>query len=245
MNPNAPAPADPGWLHYVEPYFGGGAVLLANDPEGIGEVVNDLNAELTNFWRVLKDEKEFTRFLREAQCTPFSEPEFEAAVERRDAFGFFVRCRQSLAGRMKDFAPLTRNRTRRGMNEQASAWLSCIEGLPAVHERLQRVTILNHDATDVIREQDGPRTLFYCDPPYLPETRTVKEVYDHEMTRDQHQELLNVLLAVKGKVILSGYANDLYDSKLATWTRHVYDLPNHAAGGIEKRRVQEVLWCNY
>lgn len=44
-NPNAPDSGDPGWLHYVEPYAGGLAVLLANDPQGISEVVNDLNTE--------------------------------------------------------------------------------------------------------------------------------------------------------------------------------------------------------
>jgi hypothetical protein len=47
------------------------------------------------------------------------------------AVNFFVRCRQSMAGRMRDFATLSRTRVRRGMNEQAAAWLSAVEGLPA------------------------------------------------------------------------------------------------------------------
>src|SRR3989442_13548499 len=73
LNTNAPAESDNGWLHYVEPYFGGGAVLLAQDPEGIFEVVNDIDGELTNFWRVLKDVELFGEFQRIANCTPFSE----------------------------------------------------------------------------------------------------------------------------------------------------------------------------
>src|SRR5207249_7948232 len=85
----------------------------------------------------------------------------------RHAAGFFVVCRQSLAGRMKGFASLSRNRTRRRMNEQASAWITAVEGLPAVHERLRRVVILCRPAVEVLRSQDGPGTLFYLDPPYL------------------------------------------------------------------------------
>src|SRR6185312_9978188 len=45
-----------GYVHYVEPYAGGLAVLLASDPEGVSEVANDLDGGLTNFWRVLQDE---------------------------------------------------------------------------------------------------------------------------------------------------------------------------------------------
>jgi len=250
-NPNAPATDDLGWLHYVEPYFGGGSVLLANDPEGISEVVNDLNDELTHFWKTLQDPQWFDDFRRRCEATPFSQTEWEGhgvcgPIDKASAF--FIRCRQSLSGRMQGFASITRNRTRKGMNEQASAWLNCIEGLPAVHARLKRVVILNHDALDVIREQDGPRTLFYLDPPYLHETRaTTKEYGEHEMSHGDHAELLNVLTWIKGRFMLSGYRSQLYDeqARLCNWTRHEFDIPNNAAGGKEKRRMTECLWTNY
>lgn len=188
----------PRHVHYVEPFAGGLAVLLAKDPEGVSEVVNDLNADLTNFWRVLQHPGQFPEFVRCCQATPFSEAEFTRASEGLGAYtaavgrawAFFVVCRQSLAGRMKDFAPLSRTRTRRGMNEQASAWLNAVEGLPAVHERLKRVAILNRTALDVIRQQDGPETLFYCDPPYLHETRSGTDDYAHEMSEEGHHNLL-------------------------------------------------------
>src|SRR5262249_51182569 len=80
----------------------------------------------------------------------------------RRAAAFFIRVRQSLAGRLDRFAPLSRPRTPRGMNEQVSAWLSAMEGLPAVHHRVKRVAVLNSPAMGVISQQDGPRTLFYC-----------------------------------------------------------------------------------
>ncbi len=163
------------------------------------------------------------------------------------AFYFFVRCRQSLAGRMDAFATLSRTRTRRGMNEQASAWLSCVEGLPAVHARLKRVVILNREALNVIHQQDGPETLFYCDPPYLHETRASVGQYRHEMTDEQHACLLVALNLCQGKVILSGYRSHLYDRHLRPekWTRLDVELPNNSAGGDSKRRMTECLWCNF
>jgi DNA adenine methylase len=162
------------------------------------------------------------------------------------AVGFFILCRQSLAGRREGFAPLTRRRTRRGMNEQASAWLRAVDGLPAVHARLQRVVILNRPAVEVIRTQDGPDTLFYLDPPYVPDTRGSGETFGKfDMTEAEHQELLEVIKGLRGKVMISGYACPLYESALLRWCRHEFDLPNNAAGGDFKRRMTEALWCNF
>src|SRR5206468_2710696 len=118
------------------------------------------NRALTNFFRVLQHENTFNAFQRRIEAMPFSQIEWEDAEIRQHpvheldvdaAVAFFVRCRQSRAGGFKDFATLSRNRTRRQMNEQASAWLSCIEGLPAVSARLKRVVIVNDDALQVIR----------------------------------------------------------------------------------------------
>jgi DNA adenine methylase len=246
----------PPHLHYVEPFAGGLSVLLAKDPEGVSEVVNDLNDHLTNFWNVLADDVRFAEFSRRVQATPFSENAFNAAMTDdgpwvegcvTSAYTFFVRCRQSLAGRMDAFAPLSRNRIRRGMNEQASAWMTCIEGLPAVHARLKRVVILNHDALKVIEQQDGPQTLFYLDPPYLHETRSTTGEYQYEMSDEQHRSLLKLLSGISGKFMLSGYHSDLYDNSAAMhgWHCIEFELPNNAAGGKEKQRKIECVWANF
>lgn len=242
----------PPHTHYVEPYAGGLSVLLAKDPIDISECVNDIDGDLVNFWWVLKDVDQFSQFQRMVQAVPFSEQDWEdAAVVLDDpdpvtrAVAFFVRCRQSLAGRMDTFAPLSRTRTRRGMNEQAAAWLTAVEGLPAVHSRLKRVAILCRPALEVIEGQDGLSTLFYCDPPYMPCTRASNGTFKHEMAPEDHKALLAVLCSVKGKVMLSGYSSVLYDTMLRGWTRHTWDLPNNAAGGRVKARMQEVLWCNW
>lgn len=165
---------------------------------------------------------------RRVQAIPFSEVEWHKAqqdlgaatdpVER--AALFFVLCRQSMSGRCDDFSPLTRNRTRGGMNEQVSSWLNAIDGLPLVHARLKRVVILNRTALEVIRSQDGPACLTYLDPPYLPDTRTSKKTFGpFEMTVEQHEELLDAITGLQGLVIISGYASELYDSRLSAWDR--------------------------
>lgn len=249
----------PTHIHYVEPYFGGGAVLLAKNPEGVSEVVNDINGQLMNFWRTLQCDSGFSQFKRMVEAVPFSQSEFNESVEMgiKEAHGyghsihqavlFFIRCRQSMAGRMESFAPLSRTRTRRGMNEQASAWINAVDGLPEVHARLRRVVILSGEALDVIRQQDGKDTLFYLDPPYLSQTRSTPDVYDYEMSQVQHEDLLRLLCDIKGKFLLSGYPSNLYcdHGDNQGWTRHEFDLPNNSASGKSKERKTECVWTNF
>lgn len=246
----------PPHLHYVEPYAGGLAVLFAKDPEGVSEVVNDIHQDLTNFWRTLAIPDAFVAFTRQMQAMPFSEYEWGTATCRlkspfndttRRACEFFVACRQSRAGQFKDFATLSKTRTRRGMNEQASAWLTAVEGLPAVHARLKRVAILNRDALDVIRQQDGPDTCFYLDPPYLHETRESKDVYAHEMTEVDHLHLLQLLAKIEGKFLLSGYRSKLYDEWASGrgWNRHEFQIVNNASGKKTKDVKTECVWTNF
>lgn len=253
-NPNAPAANDPGYIHYVEPYFGGGSVLLANDPTGISEVVNDIDLELTNLWYVLQTPNLFAELQRRLSVTPCSQVEFNASrlhkgkgtqVER--AAYFFIINRQSRQALGKSFATLAKTRTRKGMNELPSAWLGAIEGLPEVHARLQRVVILNDDALKVIRQQDGPRTLLYLDPPYLHETRTVKDAYEHEMTELDHRRLLEVLGSIEGRFLLSGYPSALYSDfeKHFGWHRTEFQIDNKSSSSKTKEKKIECAWRNY
>nr|WP_222435423.1 DNA adenine methylase [Allorhodopirellula solitaria] len=264
----------PPHLHYVEPFFGGGGIFLARDPsrdwmatgdeklpsalKGSSEVVNDLHGELINFWRVLQDPADFDAFRQRMEMTPFSEAEFERALElsKTDssdataldrAIQFFILARQSRQGLMKDFATLSRNRTRSRINEQASAWLNVVSGLADVHDRLQGVVILNQKATDVIRKQDGANTLFYCDPPYVHESRATTGEYAFEMSEVEHEQLLETLAAVQGKFMLSGYPSDLYTKweQKHNWTRHEMMIDNKAAAGAAKEKKTECLWCNF
>jgi DNA adenine methylase len=104
---------------------------------------------------------------------------------------------------------------------------------------------LCQDANQVIRTQDGPYTLYYCDPPYVPETRAAASIYEHEMSVEEHRRLLETLLAVEGKVILSGYHNPLYDEMLAGWRVVERLIDNKSGSGKTKQMRTEVLWMNY
>ena len=258
----------PRHLHYVEPYAGGLSVLLARDPNdeslwlgdtsstrGVSEVVNDLNKQLTNFWRVLQNPIGFSVFKRHIEATPFSKSEWQDTENLlgesnsvKAAIGFFIRCRMSLAGRMQSFTGITKGRTRGGRNAEVNAWLSAVEGLPQVFVRLRDVLILNIPALHVITGQDGPHTLFYLDPPYLHETRaTTTEYGQFEMSYDDHHQLLHTLGKIEGKFLLSGYRSQLYDlaAEVYKWQRKEFVLPNNAASGKEKRRMTECVWYNF
>jgi DNA adenine methylase len=226
-------------LHYVEPFFGSGAVLFRKSCEGVSEVVNDLDDELTNFWQVLQ------LGVLDFSLVPFSQVEWRNsfidttnAVAR--AKNFFIRYRQSRQGLGKDFATLSKNRIRRGMSEQVSSWLSAVDLLPEAVERLKRVVIFNDAATKIIKQQDGGNTLFYLDPPYLG-----KHYYSCTMSQEDHIRLLMLTKTLRGKVIISSYPSDLYNRLLGDWNRVVVQIDNKASSSKIKGIESECLWMNY
>jgi DNA adenine methylase len=251
----------PPHIHYVEPFFGGGAVLLARDPmderlwvppwKGVSELVNDTNSELITFWRVMQDPALFAQFCRKVEAIPLARQEWvDAATPATDpvdrAKNFFVRCRQSRAGSFDSFTTPVRTRTRRTMADPVSAWWTAVAGLPAIHERLKRVAIESTDGVGLIEREDTENTLYYLDQPYLPEVVATRNGYGpFTMTRDDHVRLLDVLDKVKGKVILSGYRSLLYDERLRDWNRHQHQTVLQTPGGKTKRRVEEILWTNF
>ena len=237
---------------YLEAYAGGLNVLINKPHEGVSEFVNDLNGELMNFWRVLRDTPD--RMLRALWGTPLSQEEFIQAKSYSDsdavrrATAFFIRMRMSRQGLGQDFCTPT-SRTRRGMNENVSAWLGAIEGLPAIHDRLKRVEVWKRPAVEAIRALDnGPGFLVYCDPPYLHETRSSTGEYgSFEMDAAEHVALLDCLANMRGHFLLSGYRSQMYDAaaKLHGWIRHDFDLPNNASSAKSKERKTECVWSNY
>lgn len=245
---------------FIDLYCGGLNVLLNKPHEGIAEWANDLNGELMNFWNVLRNENFFPAFQRIVEATPLAQDAFEhqghpsttlivgqsgSPIDR--AVNFFIRNRMSRQGLGRDYCTPTR-RTRRGMNENVSAWLSAVEGLPELHARLKRVELWNRPAVEALRTLDGPDLLVYADPPYLHETRNSTGEYGaFEMTRKDHQDLLGILGIIEGKFILSGYRSDLYDSfaDKCGWHRVDIKIANHASSAAAKERKTECLWANF
>ena len=252
-------PSRSSYTHYLEPFAGGLSVLFAHDPDGISESANDLNGQLSNFWQVLRDENLFSKFEREIQATEFSDQRFLASRNKcidensisnlsvvEQACAFFIRYRMSRQGLGRDFATPTR-RTRRGMNENVSAWLSAVDSLPEAHSRLRRVEIRNMNALAFIQKYDHPRAIFYLDPPYLHETRVTTKDYDFEMGVKDHTDLLSCLSDLKGKFIISGYPSDLYDghARRLGWRKVERQIDNKASGKKTKDKKTECLWMNY
>lgn len=107
--------------------------------------------------------------------------------------------------------------------------------------------IRNQKGLDIIRELDSPDTLFYCDPPYLHETRVTTDIYRHEMTEADHETLLHFLHRIEGKFLLSGYHSKLYDSfaSVAGWRLAEFKIDNKASSSKTKPIKTECVWANY
>lgn len=250
----------PPHTRYCEPFFVGGSVLFRKSPEGVAEFANDLDGDLANFWTVLRKRRLYNRFIWEVSNTPLSREVFGESVARLNqesfphdeddcierAIAFFTRYRQSRQGLGKDFCTPT-SRTRRGMNENVSAWLSAVDGLPDAHSRLRRVEIWNVPAIEFIRKLDSPATLYYADPTYAHGTRVTRSDYRFEMTDQDHVELLACLASIEGKFLLSGYRNALYDDRAKEhgWHRLDIEIDNKASGQKSKPRKIESLWANF
>ncbi len=238
--------------HYCEPFAGSAAILLNRNSSPV-ETYNDLDGEVANFFRVLRDHKD--RLIESIGLTPFSREEFEKACtldptldEMERARRFFVRARQVRTG-LAQKASLGRwanckQTSRAGMSGVVSRWLGSVETLPDIAERLLRVQIENRPAVEVIRLYDSPDTFFYCDPPYVHDTRGDCNAYSNEMTDYDHRELAMVLNAVEGKVALSNYDCSLMDELYPSpkWFKVLGpEKTIHSTKDIRR----EVLWTNY
>jgi DNA adenine methylase len=244
-------PLLPASHHYCEPFSGSASVLLNRAPSPV-ETYNDIDGEAVNFFRVLRDQG--SALERAIALTPFSREEFHRAVagsthEATDlerARRFYVRARQARTG-LAQTATLGRwanckDTSRAGMAGAVSRWLGGVEALADIATRLIRVQIENRPALDLIRLYDAKGTLFYCDPPYLHDTRGDSSAYGFEMDESEHIALAEVLHGCKAKVAISGYRNRLMDELFEGWRR--FDAPLKQCHSIKKTR-QECLWMNY
>ncbi len=239
--------------HYCEPFAGSGAVLLNRGSSPV-ETYNDIDGEVVNFFRVLRDQHE--ELIRGIALTPFSREEYHRAIsgsvlgvtDVERARRFYIKARQTRTG-LAQTASLGRwanckDTSRAGMSGVVSRWLGGVEALDDIAQRLLRVQIENRPALDVIRLYDSPKTLFYCDPPYLHATRGDSKAYGFEMDETQYGEFAKMVNQCSGKVAVSGYDHPLMEELFPSshWQKTVgRDKTIHST----KDTRQEVLWTNY
>jgi DNA adenine methylase len=227
---------------YVEPFGGGGSVLLRK-PRAKCEVYNDLDEEIVSVFRVIQDPVQCQRLIRALKRTPYSRAEYRRAfMPSKDPV---IRAQRAI---IRSFMSI--HHSALFMSDKANAFASTVSSgyrswvtyprhLAEACRRLRGVIIEQRDAMQVIDAQDSPDTLFFVDPPYLASTRNMSARYHHEMDDAAHTRLLERLRTIQGTAMVAGYPSDLYDRILTGWTRLEKE---HYARAMGVRKSMEVLW---
>lgn len=236
---------------YVEPFGGAAGVLLQKTPSQ-HEVYNDLDEDVVNVFRVLRDPWKAQQLAKACRLTPYARAEFELAyqptaepVERarrtlfRASAGFGS---ASATAGSSGFRTYTGEDGPRG--RIAGTWIDYPRVIASYIDRLQGVVIENRPAIDVMRQHDRCRALHYVDPPYVESTRQKghRTVYRHEMDETAHQEMLTTLQTLEGFVVLSGYDCDLYRDHLPGWSLVQKEVSASGQRGAVTRT--ECLWLS-
>lgn len=211
---------------YVEPFAGGASILLRKDPSDV-EIYNDLDGEVCNFFRVLRDQSD--ELIAKLQLTPYSRKELEDIRDKKlpapadnveRARRIYVLSWQMFGGPCANWKSGWRRSIRDRGTSTIQDWNN-IKHLKACAERLKMVALEVDPADRVIARYDRPDVLFYVDPPYVQKTvgRTSKQSYSQEMDDFGHRILASQLNSVKAMVIVSGFKSELYDELFKGWKR--------------------------
>lgn len=232
---------------YTESY-GGGASILLRKSRTYAEIYNDLSGRVCSVFRVLRNPAQARELARLLHLTPYAREEFELSripdgdpIEQARRTIVESLMGYSSASINSEYGTGFRSNTNRAGTTVAHDWANYPAHIPLFTARLRGVVIENRPAIDVIQAHDRADCLHYVDPPYLKSTRTSRgDCYEFEMTPEEHADLATVLRAVKGMVVLSGYASPLYDNDLyPDWLR--IERSGYADGA---KKCTEVLWLN-
>ena len=236
---------------YAEP-FCGGATCALNKTLVDTNIITDLNGDIPNFFRVLRDTPE--ELVSALELTCYSARELALAAKPIPAWAItpverarmtFVRLTMGRGGKTSE-SYFSRSSVK-NFGSRPRIFMDRVKGLKRLVGTLRHYEIDEMGYERCIERADSPDTLFYIDPPYLGETRKSITGYAEDAPGvGFHEQLLERVKAVKGKVALSGYPSELYDSALRGWRR--LEWAAHASAGTkagEAGQRTEVLWCNY
>ena len=228
---------------YCEPFLGSAAVFLNKEP-AYNEILNDLDDDIYNFFKVVRENPE--ELCRLIEATPYSRTEYttvyveseEEALSIERARRFAVKCWQGFGCGNK-----YKNGNRRGIGatgpNPAKAWAKLPETIQLAAERLKNAQIEHKDALELISDLYGKDTFIYIDPPYLQDTRK-KYLYNHEMTNEQHVKLLKIAKESSCKIMISAYENEIYNNTLVDWRKE----HKSTTAECSQKRI-EVIYMNY
>jgi DNA adenine methylase len=242
---------------YGEP-FGGAASVLLNKPRHPVEIYNDRNEGLTALFECLSDKDRFSEFYGKVVLQPYSRAVFERMRDRwqtstdvvERAVAFYTLVRQSFGGDVRSWG-YGKLPEKHGGEKGTVTTLRALDALPEIHERIRGVIIERNDWERVFDAFDTPETLWYCDPPYVPETRSAGQ-YTYELTQADHERLTKRLLSLKGRALLSGYEHEVYRPlEESGWRRLEWEATAMAAGTTRfnqasdfDRSRTECLWIH-
>lgn len=233
---------------YVEPFFGSGALLFSKPVSDI-ETINDLDSDVINLFSCIQQDSE--RLARLVMTTPYSREIYEKqfapensghASRYQRAAGFLIKCWQGYGFRTEGGKVGWKNDVQG--RERAYAlwdWYRLPDWIIYIAERLRKVQIENRPALEVIRRFNYLNVFMYLDPPYVISSRSGKrKQYLHEMTDEDREDLLALILKSKAKIMISGYESDMYNTYLKDWEKEYFQ--SSAKGGSPRK---EVVWMNY
>jgi DNA adenine methylase len=231
---------------YIEPFGGSGTILFGKKETPL-EVYNDIGQNVYSLFKVLSDKNLFNQLKYKLDLTYYSNDIRSESIKKlkqknlsllERAYCFFVINRMSYNG-VGGFS--TTLLKRRNMSKSVSDFLSSIDRLPEVHNRLSNLIVENRDIIDIIDKYDAINNFMYLDPPYVHSTRKSSTAYENEMTDKDHEILVDKVLNSKSKFLISGYNHQIYDilTNLTKWNKKSFKSPNALSNSIE------TLWWNY
>ena len=234
---------------YIEPFGGSFSIGLKRDPVEI-EMYNDLDQNVFALYKVLSDPQMFKEFKEKCDLVLYSEDIRAYFIQQlknpgntmvEQAFYFFYVNRTSHNG----VGGFSKNvYIRRGMSKSVSDFLSAIDRLPELHDRLSRVIVTNMDGIELIGKHNAPHVFIYCDPPYEQSTRTSTR-YTVDMDREGHIKFLNTIMESKAKILISGYDCELYNKLSENGFTKVSFQVKTIDGKFKPKTKTEYLYYNY